>query len=306
MDGNRDIDWMAPIIADAEAGFGGNLNAFELTKHLIRAGAAAVHFEDQLSSAKKCGHMGGKVLVPTQDAINKLVAARLAADVMDVPTVIIARTDANAAGLLQADYDERDHQFLTGTRSSDGFFEVNAGIEQAIDRGLSYAPYADLLWCETARPNLDEARRFADAIHERYPNQLLAYNCSPSFNWQANLSEAELRCFRESLADMGYRYQFITLAGWHALNLSMFELSRAYHGEGMYAYSQLQEKEFASEEHGFRAAKHQAFVGTSYFDAVQVVISGGESSTTAMSGSTESEQFVPAAVTSAVQSKISD
>jgi isocitrate lyase len=250
--------------------------------------------------------MGGKVLVPTQDAINKLVAARLAADVMDVPTVIIARTDANAAGLLQADYDERDHQFLTGTRSSDGFFEVNAGIEQAIDRGLSYAPYADLLWCETARPNLDEARRFADAIHERYPNQLLAYNCSPSFNWQANLSEAELRCFRESLADMGYRYQFITLAGWHALNLSMFELSRAYHGEGMYAYSQLQEKEFASEEHGFRAAKHQAFVGTSYFDAVQVVISGGESSTTAMSGSTESEQFVPAAVTSAVQSKISD
>jgi isocitrate lyase len=310
MDGNRDIDWMAPIIADAEAGFGGNLNAFELTKHLIRAGAAAVHFEDQLSSAKKCGHMGGKVLVSTQDAINKLVAARLAADVMDVPTVIIARTDANAAGLLQTDYDERDHQFLTGTRSSDGFFEVNAGIEQAIDRGLSYAPYADLLWCETARPNLDEARHFADAIHEQYPDQLLAYNCSPSFNWQANLSEAELRCFRESLADMGYRYQFITLAGWHALNLSMFELSRAYHGEGMFAYSQLQEKEFASEEHGFRAAKHQAFVGTSYFDAVQVVISGGESSTTAMSGSTESEQFVPAdaggAVTSAAQSKISD
>jgi len=293
MEGNDGTDWLAPIIADAEAGFGGNLNAFELTKHLIRAGAAAVHFEDQLSSAKKCGHMGGKVLVATQDAINKLVAARLAADVLGVPTVIIARTDANAAGLLQSDYDERDAKFLTGQRSSDGFFEVRPGIEQAIDRGLSYAPYADLLWCETARPNLDEARRFADAIHDRFPGKLLAYNCSPSFNWQANLGERELRQFREELAAMGYRYQFITLAGWHALNLSMFELARAYCGEGMYAYSQMQEREFAGEAHGFRAVRHQAFVGTGYFDAVQTVVSGGDSSTTALSGSTEEEQFVP-------------
>jgi isocitrate lyase len=295
MQGDHSIDWLAPVIADAEAGFGGSLNAFELTKHLIRAGAAGAHFEDQLSSAKKCGHMGGKVLVPTQDAINKLIAARLAADVMDVPTVLIARTDANAAGMLRSDFDQRDQKFLTGTRSSDGFFEVRAGLEQAIDRGLSYAPFADLLWCETARPNLDEAQRFANAIHERFPGKLLAYNCSPSFNWQANLDEADLRRFREALADMGYKYQFITLAGWHALNLSMFELARAYRGEGMYAYSQMQQREFEIEEHGFRAAKHQAFVGTGYFDEVQTVISGGQASTTAMQGSTESEQFGTAA-----------
>jgi isocitrate lyase len=295
MKGDDSIEWLAPIIADAEAGFGGNLNAFELTKALIRAGTAAIHFEDQLSSAKKCGHMGGKVLVPTQDAVNKLIAARLAADVMGVPTVLIARTDANAATLLQADYDERDHKFLTGERSDDGFYHVNAGLDQAIDRGLSYAPYADLLWCETARPNLDEARRFAEAVHERFPGKLLAYNCSPSFNWRANLDEATLMEFRESLAEMGYRYQFITLAGWHALNLSMFELARAYRETGMHAYSEMQEREFANETNGFRAAKHQAFVGTGYFDEVQTVISAGKSSTTAMDGSTETEQFSAAA-----------
>jgi len=294
MNGDDAIDWMAPIIADAEAGFGGNLNAFELTKAMIAAGAAAVHFEDQLSSAKKCGHMGGKVLVPTQEAINKLVAARLAADVSGVPTVLIARTDANAANLLQANYDERDHKFLTGDVSADGFHYVNPGIEQAIDRGLSYAPYADVLWCETARPNLDEARQFAEAIHAEFPGKLLSYNCSPSFNWQSNLDEKALKNFREELGAMGYRYQFITLAGWHNLNLGMFELSRAYEADGMYAYSQMQQREFANEEHGFRAAKHQAFVGTTYFDAVQTVISA-EASTTAMSGSTETEQFDDAA-----------
>jgi isocitrate lyase len=290
MEGKTGIDWLAPIVADAEAGFGGNLNAFELMKAMIRAGAAGVHFEDQLSSAKKCGHMGGKVLVPTQDAINKLVAARLAADVMDVPTVLIARTDADAANLLQADFDERDRKFLTGSRTSDGFFEVRAGLDQAIDRGLSYAPYADLLWCETSRPDLAQAERFAKAIHAKFPGKLLSYNCSPSFNWKANLPAETLKVFREKLAEMGYRYQFITLAGWHALNLSMFELSRAYRESGMYAYSELQEREFANEQHGFRAAKHQAFVGTGYFDAVQTVISG-DSSTTAMKGSTEAEQF---------------
>jgi isocitrate lyase len=293
--GDHSIDWLAPIIADAEAGFGGNLNAFELTKSMIRAGAAAVHFEDQLSSAKKCGHMGGKVLVPTQDAINKLVSARLAADVMGVPTVIIARTDADAANLLQADYDPRDAQFLTGKRTEDGFFEARAGLDQAIDRALSYAPYADLLWCETSKPDLRQAERFARAIHERFPGKLLAYNCSPSFNWKANLTDDKLREFREQLAALGYKYQFITLAGWHALNLSMFELARAYRQDGMFAYSQLQQREFANEPNGFRAAKHQAFVGTGYFDAVQTVISGGASSTTAMAGSTETEQFHSAA-----------
>jgi len=290
LQGDDSIDWLAPIIADAEAGFGGNLNAFELTKHMIQAGAAAVHFEDQLSSAKKCGHMGGKVLVPTQEAINKLISARLAADVMGVPTVIIARTDANAATLLQAAYDERDAKFLTGEQSSDGFHYVNAGIDQAIDRGLSYAPYADLLWCETAKPDLAEAKRFAEAIHARFPGKLLCYNCSPSFNWKANLDETTLRKFREELGAMGYKYQFITLAGWHALNLSMFELSRAYEADGMFAYSQMQERELDNEEHGFRAAKHQTFVGTSYFDAVQTVISR-DATTTAMSGSTEADQF---------------
>ncbi len=290
MEGDDSIEWMAPIIADAEAGFGGNLNAFELTKALIRAGAAAVHFEDQLSSAKKCGHMGGKVLVPTQEAVNKLIAARLAADVCGVPTVLIARTDANAANLLQAAYDERDEKFLTGETSADGFHYVSPGIDQAIDRGLSYAPYADVLWCETARPNLGEARKFAEAIHARFPGKLLSYNCSPSFNWQSNLDEKTLRTFREELGAMGYRYQFITLAGWHSLNLGMFELSRAYKADGMYAYSELQQREFANEEFGFRAAKHQAFVGTTYFDAVQTVISS-ESTTTAMTGSTETDQF---------------
>ncbi len=291
MHGDHRIDWLAPIIADAEAGFGGNLNAFELTKALIKAGAAAVHFEDQLSSAKKCGHLGGKVLVPTQDAINKLVAARFAADVMGVPTVLIARTDADAADLLQSDYDQRDAKFLTGKRTPDGFFQARAGLEQAIDRGLSYAPYADLIWCETSKPDLDQAERFATGIHAKFPGKLLAYNCSPSFNWKANLQPQGLREFREKLAAMGYRFQFITLAGWHALNLSMFELARAYRQDGMFAYSEMQQREFANEAHGFRAAKHQAFVGTGYFDAVQTAISGGDTSTTAMAGSTETAQF---------------
>ena len=294
LDGNHARDWLAPIIADAEAGFGGNLNAYELTKALIAAGAAAVHFEDQLSSAKKCGHMGGKVLVSTEEAINKLVAARLAADVAAIPTLIIARTDADAATLLLSDHDERDRRFLTGERSSEGFFQVRAGIDQAIDRGLSYAPYADLVWCETSRPDLEQARRFAEALHERYPDRLLAYNCSPSFNWQAHVDEATMRGWREELAAMGYRFQFITLAGWHALNLSMFELAAAYRDEGMYGYSQLQQREFAQERAGYRAAKHQAFVGTGYFDAVQNAITAGQCSTGALAGSTEREQFTAA------------
>ncbi len=291
MNGDHSIDWMVPIIADAEAGFGGNLNAFELTKAMIKAGAAGVHYEDQLSSAKKCGHMGGKVLVSTHEAINKLVSARLAADVMGVPTVIIARTDANAANLLQANNDPRDQKFLVGERTSEGFHRVHAGIDQAIDRGLAYAPYADLLWCETGKPNLDEARKFAEAIHAQFPDQLLSYNCSPSFNWKANLDDKTMQTFREELAAMGYKFQFITLAGWHALNLSMFELATAYKKDGMYAYSQMQQREFAREADGFRAAKHQAFVGTGYFDAVQTAITAGDASTTAMDGSTESEQF---------------
>ena len=294
LDGTDARDWLVPIIADAEAGFGGNLNAFELTKALIAAGAAAVHFEDQLSSAKKCGHMGGKVLVSTGEAINKLVAARLAADVAAIPTVIIARTDADAATLLLSNHDERDRRFLTGERSSEGFFQVRAGIEQAIDRGLSYAPYADLIWCETSRPDLAQARHFAEALRERYPDRLLAYNCSPSFNWRANVDQATMHGWREELSAMGYRFQFITLAGWHALNLSMFELASAYRDEGMYGYSQLQEREFAQERAGYRAAKHQAFVGTGYFDAVQSAISAGQCSTGAMSGSTEDEQFTAA------------
>ena len=294
LDGNDARDWLVPIIADAEAGFGGNLNAFELTKALIAAGAAAVHFEDQLSSAKKCGHMGGKVLVSTDEAINKLVAARLAADVAAIPIVIIARTDADAATLLLSNHDERDQRFLTGERSGEGFFHVHAGIEQAIDRGLSYAPYADLIWCETSRPDLAQARRFAEALRERYPDRLLAYNCSPSFNWQANVDQATMRSWREELAAMGYRFQFITLAGWHALNLSMFELASAYRDEGMYGYSQLQQREFVQERAGYRAAKHQAFVGTGYFDAVQSAITAGQCSTGAMSGSTEDEQFTAA------------
>ena len=286
------IDWFAPIIADAEAGFGGNLNAFELMKGMIRAGAAGVHFEDQLSSAKKCGHMGGKVLVPTQEAIAKLNAARLAADVCGVPTVLIARTDADAANLITSDADERDRPFITGERTAEGFFRTEAGLDQAIARGLAYAPYADLIWCETSKPDLDQARRFAEAIHAKVPGKLLAYNCSPSFNWKANLDDETMKTFREELGRMGYKFQFITLAGWHALNSSMFNLSRAYHAEGMYAYSKLQQQEFADEQHGFRAAKHQSFVGAGYFDAVQNTIMNGLSSTTAMSGSTEEEQFV--------------
>ena len=290
--GENDIDWFAPIIADAEAGFGGNLNAYELMKGMIRAGAAGVHFEDQLSSAKKCGHMGGKVLVPTHEAIAKLTAARLAADVCGVPTVLIARTDADAANLITSDSDERDRPFITGERTPEGFFRTEAGLDQAIARGLAYAPYADLIWCETSKPDLAQARRFAEAIHAEYPDQLLAYNCSPSFNWKANLDDATMKTFREELGKMGYKFQFITLAGWHALNLSMFELSRAYKEDGMYAYSKLQEREFADEKFGFRAAKHQAFVGAGYFDAVQNTIMNGLSSTTALAGSTEEEQFV--------------
>ena len=285
------IDWFAPIIADAEAGFGGNLNAFELMKNMIKAGASGVHFEDQLSSAKKCGHMGGKVLVPTKEAVAKLAAARLAADVMNVSTVLIARTDADAANLITSDIDDEDHAFLTGERTSEGFYRTNAGLDQAIARGLSYAPYVDLLWCETSKPDLEQAKRFADAIHAKYPNQLLAYNCSPSFNWKSNLDEQTMKHFREKLGEMGYKFQFITLAGWHALNSSMFNLSRAYKENGMYAYSQLQEQEFEDEKHGFRAAKHQSFVGAGYFDAVQNTIMAGQSSTTAMEGSTEEEQF---------------
>ena len=292
LNGDTEIDWYAPIIADAEAGFGGNLNAYELMKGMIKAGAAGVHFEDQLSSAKKCGHMGGKVLVPTHEAIAKLTAARLAADVCGVPTILIARTDADAANLITSDSDDRDKPFITGERTPEGFFRTNAGLDQAIARGLAYAPYADLIWCETSKPDLAQAKRFADAIHAEFPDQLLAYNCSPSFNWKANLDDETMKTFREELGKMGYKFQFITLAGWHALNLSMFDLSRAYKAEGMYAYSQLQQREFADEANGFRAAKHQAFVGAGYFDAVQNTIMNGLSSTTALAGSTEEEQFV--------------
>jgi len=293
VDGKNSVDWMAPIIADAEAGFGGNLNAFELMKHMIKAGASAVHWEDQLSSAKKCGHLGGKVLVPTTEAINKLVAARLAADVMGVSTIIIARTDANAANLLTSDINDKDKFFVTGERSDEGFYKVNNGIEQAIDRGLSYAPYSDMLWCETSKPNLEEAQKFADEILNKYPGKLLCYNCSPSFNWKENLDEKTMKNFREKLFSMGYKYQFITLAGWHSLNLGMFELSKAYKKDGMFAYSQMQQREFANEDDGFRAAKHQTFVGTGYFDAVQNIITQGKASTIAMDHSTETEQFVP-------------
>ncbi|WP_074407262.1 MULTISPECIES: isocitrate lyase [Aquimarina] len=284
-------DYLVPIVADAEAGFGGNLNAFELMKSMIESGASGVHFEDQLSSAKKCGHLGGKVLVPTQEAINKLVAARLAADVMGVPAVIIARTDADAANLLTSDVDERDRKFVTGERTDEGFFHVNNGIEQGIDRGLSYAPYADLIWMETSNPDLEQARKFAEAIHAKYPDQMLAYNCSPSFNWAAKLSVSEMETFREELAAMGYKFQFITLAGFHALNTSMFELSKAYKERGMAGYSELQEREFALQKDGFRAVKHQGFVGTTYFDAVQNTVTAGKASTVAMEGSTEVEQF---------------
>ncbi|MGV8914568.1 MAG: isocitrate lyase [Kaistella sp.] len=284
-------EYLVPIVADAEAGFGGNLNAFELMKQMIEAGAAGVHFEDQLSSAKKCGHLGGKVLVPTQEAINKLIAARLAADVCGVATLLVARTDADAADLLTSDIDPRDHKFVTGKRTTEGFYEVKNGVEQGIDRGLAYAPYADLIWMETSNPDLDYARKFAEGIHAKFPGKMLAYNCSPSFNWAAKLSIPEMETFREELAAMGYKFQFITLAGFHALNTSMFELALAYKKRGMAGYSELQEREFALQKEGFRAVKHQNFVGTSYFDEVQTVVTDGNSSTTALAGSTETEQF---------------
>lgn len=284
--------WFAPLVADAEAGFGGNLNAFELMKAMIEAGAACVHFEDQLSSAKKCGHLGGKVLVPTSEAIQKLVAARLAADVMGVPTLIMARTDADSAGLLTSDVDPRDREFLTGERTAEGFFGVRAGLEPAIARAIAYAPYVDLIWCETSHPDLEEARLFAEGVHAKYPGKMLAYNCSPSFNWKKKLDDATIAKFQKELAAMGYKFQFITLAGFHALNLGMFELARTYKQSGMSAYSRLQEQEFSSEsQHGYEAAKHQRFVGTGYFDAVTQVIAGGTSSVTALAGSTEAEQF---------------
>jgi isocitrate lyase len=293
-EGKNGIHWFAPMIADAEAGFGGNLNAFELMKAMIEAGAACVHFEDQLSSAKKCGHLGGKVLVPTVEAIQKLVAARLAADVMDVPTLIMARTDADSAHLLTSDIDTRDHEFLTGERTAEGFYCIRGGIKSAIARAISYAPYADLIWCETSHPDLEEARQFADAVHAKYPGKMLAYNCSPSFNWRKNLDDATIAKFQRELAAMGYKFQFITLAGFHALNLSMFELARAYKTDAMTAYCRLQEKEFSRErQYGYEAVKHQRFVGTGYFDMVTQVIAGGTSSTTALTGSTEAEQFTP-------------
>ncbi len=290
-EGRNDIYWFAPIVADAEAGFGGPLNVFEIMKAYIEAGAAGVHFEDQLASEKKCGHMGGKVLIPTQAAIRNLVAARLAADVMGVPTIIVARTDANAATLLTSDIDERDRPFCTGERTSEGFYRVRAGLDQAIARGLAYAPYADLIWCETSEPNLEEARRFAEAIHAQFPGKLLAYNCSPSFNWKKKLDDATIAAFQRELGAMGYKFQFVTLAGFHALNYSMFELARNYRDRGMAAYSELQQAEFAAEAYGYTATRHQREVGTGYFDEVAQVIAGGDISTTALTGSTEEEQF---------------
>ncbi|PYT04801.1 MAG: isocitrate lyase [Acidobacteria bacterium] len=284
--------WFAPIVADAEAGFGGTLNAFELMKAMIEAGAAAVHFEDQLASAKKCGHMGGKVLVPTCEFIQKLIAARLAADVAGVPTILVARTDANAATLLTSDIDPRDQEFLTGDRTAEGFFAVRSGLEQAIARGLAYARYADMVWCETSEPNLEEARRFAEAIHGQFPNKLLAYNCSPSFNWRKKLDQHTIARFQRELETYGYKFQFVTLAGFHALNYGMFELASGYREHGMLAYSHLQENEFTRESDGYRAVKHQKFVGTGYFDLLAQAISGGEASTIALKGSTEEEQFV--------------
>lgn len=291
MEGEPQRDWMVPIVADAEAGFGGNLNAFELMKGMIEAGAAGVHWEDQLASAKKCGHLGGKVLVPTQEAINKLVAARLAADVCDVPTLVIARTDAEAANLITSDIDPRDHKFITGQRTPEGYYYVKNGLEQGIDRGLSYAEYADLIWMETGNPDLGLAREFAQGIHAKYPGKMLAYNCSPSFNWAKFMDEKQMLTFREDIAAMGYKFQFITLAGFHALNSSMFELSKNYVERGMAGFSEMQQREFAMEKDGFKAIKHQSFVGTGYFDAVQNVVQQGQSSTTALAGSTEAEQF---------------
>lgn len=286
------FDWFAPIVADMEAGFGGPLNVFELMKGMIEAGAAGVHLEDQLASEKKCGHLGGKVLLPTQNAIRNLTAARLAADVLGVPTVIIARTDADAADMVTSDIDPVDQEFITGERTPEGFFRTRAGIDQAISRGLAYAPYADLIWCETSTPNLEEAKQFADAIHAEYPDKLLAYNCSPSFNWKAALSDEEIANYQRELGKLGYKFQFVTLAGFHSLNHSMFELAHEYKDNGMAAYSKLQQAEFASESKGYTATRHQREVGTGYFDDVTQVISGGTSSTTAMTGSTEEAQFV--------------
>ena len=288
---NQIVDYMLPIVADGEAGFGGPLNVFELTKKFIKTGAAGVHFEDQLASEKKCGHMGGKVLVPTGTMIKNLKAARLAADIADVPLIIFARTDANAAKLITNDFDENDKPFLTGKRSPEGFFYVKQGIEQAISRSLAYAPYADLIWCETATPNLEEAKKFADAIHKKYPGKILAYNCSPSFNWKKHLSDEEIANFQVKIGNMGYKWQFITLAGFHAQNIAIFELAEEYKLKGMTAYSKVQEREFVREKDGYTSVKHQREVGTSYFDAVSNTISSGKSSTTAMKDSTESEQF---------------
>ena len=292
-EGDDSIDWLKPIVADAEAGFGGVLNAFELMKQMIEAGAAGVHFEDQLSSAKKCGHMGGKVLVPTQEAINKLVSARLAADVCNVPTLLVARTDAEASNLLTSDVDERDRSFVDGSkgRTPEGFFHVRSGLDQAIARGIAYAPYADLVWCETGKPDLEEARRFAEALHARHPGKLLAYNCSPSFNWKRKLDDDTIAKFQRELAAMGYRFQFITLAGFHALNFSMFQLARGYKTQQMTAYVSLQQAEFAAERDGYTATKHQREVGAGYFDAVTQAVSGGTSALTALTGSTEVQQF---------------
>ncbi len=291
-EGKNDIDWFAPIVADAEAGFGGVLNAFELMKSMIDAGAAGVHFEDQLASAKKCGHMGGKVLVPTQEAVQKLAAARMASDIMGVPTVLFARTDAEAANLITSDVDDNDKPFCTGERTPEGYYRVLNGIQQAISRGLAYAPYADLIWCETGKPDLAFARQFAEAIRKKFPGKMLAYNCSPSFNWKKNLDDATIAKFQRELGAMGYKFQFITLAGFHALNYGMFDLARAYATEHMSAYVRLQQAEFAAEASGYTATKHQREVGTGYFDEVTQAIQGGKSSVTALTGSTEEEQFV--------------
>jgi len=290
-EGKDDIDWFAPIVADAEAGFGGVLNAFELMKAMIDAGAAGVHFEDQLAAAKKCGHMGGKVLVPTQEAVQKLVAARLAADVMGVPTLVFARTDSEAANLITSDFDENDKPFCTGERTSEGYYRVMNGLQQAISRGLAYAPYADLIWCETGKPDLEFARQFAEAIHRKFPGKLLSYNCSPSFNWKKNLDDATIAKFQRELGAMGYKFQFITLAGFHSLNYGMFDLAYGYARDNMTAFVELQQKEFAAAERGFTAVKHQREVGTGYFDEVTQVIQSGQSSVTALTGSTEEEQF---------------
>ncbi|MBA2351125.1 MAG: isocitrate lyase [Burkholderiales bacterium] len=291
-EGNDTIDWFAPIVADAEAGFGGVLNAHELMKAMIEAGAAGVHFEDQLASAKKCGHMGGKVLVPTQEAVQKLIAARLAADIQGTSTLIFARTDAEAANLLTSDVDDNDKPFCTGERTNEGFYRVLNGLQQSVSRGLAYAPYADLVWCETGKPDLEFAKKYAEAIRAKFPNKMLAYNCSPSFNWKKNLDDATIAKFQRELGAMGYKFQFITLAGFHVLNYSMFELAHAYSKKGMTAFVELQQKEFAAADIGFTAVKHQREVGTGYFDAVTQVIQSGQSSTTALTGSTEEEQFV--------------